>query len=114
MSENNGKVHYRYLEVSILKNKNGGTTIGQKIPIVQLPAIYILETPTPEYKADYLACCGGDTSNDLTSQLLQTYGIRNPYVTQNEEYTTHNLTPIGNILVESHDPYIDNDEVIPF
>ena len=114
MAESSGKVHYRFLEVSILKNKNGGTTIGQKIPIVQLPAIYTLETPTDEYEQDYLACCGGDTSNDLTSQLLQTYGIRNPYVTQNEEYTTHNLTPIGNILVESHDPYIDNDEVIPF
>ena len=111
MSESNGKVHYRYLEVSILKNKNGGTTIGQKIPIVQLPAIYILETPTDEYEQDYLACCGGDTSNDLTSQLLQTYGIRNPYVTQNESNGGTQLVSIASIL---NDPFSNTKTDLPF
>ena len=109
MAESSGKVHYRFLEVSILKNKNGGTTIGQKIPIVQLPAIYTLETPTDEYEQDYLACCGGDTSNDLTSQLLKQYGIRNPYVTQNENNGGTQLVPIAKPI----DPYTDDNE-IPF
>lgn len=112
MGEGGGKVHYRFMQASILKNKLGSTTIGQKIPIIQVPAIYALLDCTTDYEADYLACCAGDTSNDLTSQLLKQYGIRNPYQHENNTVTT--LSPIADILVSNRDPYTDNDEVIPF
>ena len=113
MGKGGGKVHYRFMEASILKNKLGSTTIGQKIPIIQVPAIYALLDCTPEYEQDYLACCGGDTSNDLTSQLLKQYGIRNPYQHDNNAVTT--LSPIADILVSSRDPFSDTTaEDLPF
>ena len=113
MANSGGKVHYRYMQASILKNKNGGITIGQSIPLLQIPAIYTVQSCTPEYEQDYLACCGGDTSNDLTSQLLKQYGIRNPYQHDNNNAVT-TLSPIADILVSSKDPYTDDIEEIPF
>lgn len=90
------------MKISVLKNKGGSPTFDEHIPITQVPSLYKMLTPTPEYELDYLACCGGDTSNDLTSQLLQAYGIRNPYVTQNESSAATTLTPIASIL---NDPF---------
>ena len=113
MIESNGNVHYRYLEVSILKNKNGGTTIGQEIPLVQIPSIYTLKTCTDDFEQDYLACCGGDTSNDLTNRLKSDYGITNPFVSEYETPTqTKGLTPISNILNGGFDN--EEDEPLPF
>jgi replicative DNA helicase len=112
MSKSEGKVHYRYMQASILKNKRGATTFGSSIPLVQVPAIYTIQSCTPEYEQDYLACCGGDTSNDLTSQLLQTYGIRNPYVTQNESNGGTQLVSIASIL---NDPFSNETKTdLPF
>ena len=117
MSKSDGKIHYRYLKAQVLKNKRGATTFGQSIPLLQIPAIYTVQTCTPEYEQDYLACCGGDASNDLTSRLLSEYGIRNPYQHDNNNTVTTgtNLSPIADILVSSKDPYLDDDnEEIPF
>lgn len=116
MANSDGKVHYRYMQASVLKNKNGGITIGRNIPLLQIPAIYTVQTCTPEYEQDYLACCGGDASNDLTSRLLSEYGIRNPYQHDNNNTVTTetNLSSIADILVSSKDPYLENNEIIPF
>ena len=115
MSRSEGGVHYRYMQVSILKNKRGATTFGVNIPLVQIPAIYTVQSCTPEYEQDYLACCGGDISNDLTSQLLKQYGIRNPYTPhQQENNTGGGFSPIADILAKAKDPYTDDEEVIPF
>jgi len=113
MANSGGKVHYRYMQASILKNKHGGITIGQSIPLLQIPAIYTVQSCTPEYEQDYLACCGGDVSNDLTSQLLKQYGIRNPYQHDSGNAVTTS-SPIADILVSNKDPYTDDTEEIPF
>ncbi len=113
MSKSEGTVHYRYLKAQILKNKRGATTFGQSIPLLQIPAIYTVQSCTPEYEQDYLACCGGDTSNDLTSQLLKQYGIRNPYPPHQQENDTSGFSPTD-ILAKAKDPYTDDEEVIPF
>lgn len=114
MANSGGKVHYRYMQASILKNKNGGITIGQSIPLLQIPAIYTVQSCTPEYEIDYLACCGGDTSNDLTSELFSEYGIRNPYTPHQQESNTSGFSPIADILAKAKDPYLDSDDKIPF
>ena len=114
MANSGGKVHYRYMQASILKNKNGGITIGQSIPLLQIPAIYTVQSCTTEYEQDYLSCCGGDVSNDLTNQLLKQYGIRNPYTPHQQENDTSGFSPIADILAKAKDPYTDDEEVIPF
>ena len=114
MSKSEGGVHYRYMQASILKNKRGATTFGVNIPLLQIPAIYTVQSCTPEYEQDYLACCGGDTSNDLTSQLFSQYGIRNPYTPHQQENNAGGFSPIADILTKAKDPYLDNDDVIPF
>lgn len=114
MADSNGTVHYRFMKISVLKNKAGSPTFDQHIPIVQIPSLYKMLTPTPEYEQDYLACCGGDTSNDLTSQLFSQYGIRNPYTPHQQENNAGGFSPIADILTKAKDPYLDNDDKIPF
>ena len=114
MADSNGTVHYRFMKISVLKNKAGSPTFDQHIPIVQVPSLYKMLTPTDEYEQDYLSCCGGDVSNDLTNQLLKQYGIRNPYTPHQQENDTSGFSPIADILAKAKDPYTDDEEVIPF
>ncbi len=111
MAKSEGKIHYRFMKISVLKNKGGRPTFDEHIPITQVPSLYKMLTPTDEYELDYLCCCKGDTSSDLTSLLLSEYGIRNPYVTQNESNRGTQLAPIASIL---NDPFTNTKTDLPF